>query len=282
MNHHEPMLEEELERIERLGAGATGGPWDAFVEGRDFWGGGSIVRTAGEDLEMLGATAMDFDFIASARQDIPRLLEEVRAVRAELSVHRPEGRIARNPYEPLTEEELRRIGRLSALATGGPWQALVEGRDSWRGPSMVRTAGGNLDIAGATAADLDFIASARQDVPRLLEEVRALRAELFAHRPDLEEVANAYQPMTEVELLRIERLCAGAQKGSWEVRREGRDPWEDSVTVTTACSDLGIAGATAADLEFIASARQDVPRLLEEVRALRAELDRLRSANGSV
>jgi hypothetical protein len=35
----------------------------------------------GEDIEGLGATDADFDFIASARQDIPRLVKEIRLLK---------------------------------------------------------------------------------------------------------------------------------------------------------------------------------------------------------
>jgi hypothetical protein len=83
------MTEDDLQRIERLCAGAVEGPWKASFEGRDHWGGSNIVLTAGEDLDICGATAADLDFIASARQDVPRLLEEVRALRAELERLRP-------------------------------------------------------------------------------------------------------------------------------------------------------------------------------------------------
>lgn len=40
--------------------------------------------TRGEDIEMTGATQADQDFIAHARQDIPRLLSEIRRLNDEL------------------------------------------------------------------------------------------------------------------------------------------------------------------------------------------------------
>lgn len=64
---------------------ATPGPWKSFIEGRDHFGGSSIVRTSGEDLEILGATGEDIDFIAHARQDVPELLAEVERLRALLA-----------------------------------------------------------------------------------------------------------------------------------------------------------------------------------------------------
>jgi hypothetical protein len=57
---------------------ATPGPWRSFIEGRDHWGGSNFIQTSGEDIEFAGATHADQDFIAHARQDIPRLIDEVR------------------------------------------------------------------------------------------------------------------------------------------------------------------------------------------------------------
>ena len=71
------MTDEELRQIEYRCRKATAGPWIAFVEGRDQFCGSSIIRTAGEDIDFCGATTEDIDFIANARQDIPKLLEEV-------------------------------------------------------------------------------------------------------------------------------------------------------------------------------------------------------------
>jgi hypothetical protein len=75
------LTDEELDELERLCNAATPGPWQSFVEGRDHSSGSSFVRTAGEDIEFLGATSADQDFIASARQAVPRLLREIRALR---------------------------------------------------------------------------------------------------------------------------------------------------------------------------------------------------------
>ena len=77
--------------------------------------------------------------------------------------------------DQLTDSELARIQRLCDAATGGPWKAYIEGRDHESGSSFIQTAGTDIELTGASDADYDFIASARQDVPRLLREVRALR-----------------------------------------------------------------------------------------------------------
>jgi len=66
------------ERVEK----ATEGPWKAFVEGRDMECGSSFIQTQGEDIELIGATEADFDFIAHARQDILNLLDEIEKLRS--------------------------------------------------------------------------------------------------------------------------------------------------------------------------------------------------------
>lgn len=178
MNAYQPMTDEELQRIEGLCAGTTKGPWKARIEGRGPWAGSDIVLTGDKDLKVWATSEGDFDFIASVRQDVPRLLEEVKALRAKLErVLFQSEPVAMNVHQSITEEELDRIERLCAGATGGPWQAFIEDRDHWGGSSFVRTAGEDVEM-NASDGDYDFIASARQDVPRLLEEVRALRAEL--------------------------------------------------------------------------------------------------------
>ena len=66
---------------------ATKGPWKAFIEGRDFECGSSFIQTQGDDIEPTGATEADYDFIANARQDIPKLLDEIDRLRALIPDH---------------------------------------------------------------------------------------------------------------------------------------------------------------------------------------------------
>ena len=78
--------EEELKEIELRANQAQAGPWKAYIEGRDHESGSDFIMTGtsdkrGEDIEMIGATKADFDFIANARQDIPRLISEIRELR---------------------------------------------------------------------------------------------------------------------------------------------------------------------------------------------------------
>lgn len=79
---HKALSDLELEAIRRRCDGATPGPWRSFVEGRDHTSGSSFIMTGsgnnrGNDIELSGATTADQDFIAHARQDIPRLLDEI-------------------------------------------------------------------------------------------------------------------------------------------------------------------------------------------------------------
>lgn len=80
----------ELQEMEARAAAAQPGPWKSWVEGRDFLSGSNFIQTGegadrGDDIEMGGATAEDQDFMAAARQDIPRLIAEVRRLRALLN-----------------------------------------------------------------------------------------------------------------------------------------------------------------------------------------------------
>ncbi|MAP96598.1 MAG: hypothetical protein CMK07_16805 [Ponticaulis sp.] len=80
------MTNEELDRIYERCESARIGPWTSFVEGRDHLSGCSFIKVGeGEnrrdDIELTGATVADQDFIASARQDIPALIKEIKRLR---------------------------------------------------------------------------------------------------------------------------------------------------------------------------------------------------------
>jgi hypothetical protein len=75
------LTDEYLQSVEDRAKAATPGPWVSFVEGRDHTSGSSFVRTAGDDIELSGASAADQDFIAHSRQDIPQLVAEIRRLR---------------------------------------------------------------------------------------------------------------------------------------------------------------------------------------------------------
>lgn len=57
-----------------------------MIEGRDHTSGSSFIMTGppgarGTDIELLGATIDDQEFIAHARQDVPRLVAELQRLR---------------------------------------------------------------------------------------------------------------------------------------------------------------------------------------------------------
>jgi len=81
------ITEEELKQIEHRVNSAQPGPRKAYIENRDHESGSNFIMTGtdeqrGNDIEMDGATIADYDFIANARQDIPRLIDEIRKLRA--------------------------------------------------------------------------------------------------------------------------------------------------------------------------------------------------------
>lgn len=83
----------ELDVIEARCKAASPGPWKSFVEGRDHMSGDDFIRVGGDEPDMYvsrhtssglrPASAEDLDFIAAARQDIPRLLAEVKRLRSQ-------------------------------------------------------------------------------------------------------------------------------------------------------------------------------------------------------
>jgi len=86
MKDTQELAPEELDEIRARCDRATPGPWRSYVEGRDHTGGSTFIMvgegaTRRDDLEINGASPDDNDFIAHARQDIPRLVEEVLRLR---------------------------------------------------------------------------------------------------------------------------------------------------------------------------------------------------------
>lgn len=75
----------------------------------------------------------------------------------------------------LSEDDIVEIKRRSEHATPGPWKSYVEGREQMSGSSFIMTGDEDIYLTGATVADQDFIAHARQDISALLVEVDRLR-----------------------------------------------------------------------------------------------------------
>jgi hypothetical protein len=98
------------------------------------------------------------------------------------------------PEDGITDQELDAIERRAHAATRGPWTSYVEGRNQGPGDSFIGTGDPDqsdlyIDYAWwpedqrraneqRRENDLDFIAAARQDVPRLVAEVRRLKKRL--------------------------------------------------------------------------------------------------------
>lgn len=88
----------------------------------------------------------------------------------------------------MTDNEIKEIEDRCKLATPGPWKSLVEGREIESGDSFIMTGisesediwsdkiGADIYLTGATTADQDFIAHARQDIPKLIAEIKRLKS----------------------------------------------------------------------------------------------------------
>lgn len=98
MAAEEPLTEEELAAMEKRLAAAAPAPWWGWLETRDCTGGESFIQItpdADEDNEIyfsrfIGGRELkspneqldaDVDFIAHAREDMPRLIAEIRRLR---------------------------------------------------------------------------------------------------------------------------------------------------------------------------------------------------------
>lgn len=114
---------------------ATKGPWKSYVEGRDHDSGSSFIMTSGADIELLGATIADQDFIASARQDIPELINEVArrplTVTVEQLTRWADSCLRINHLNTLVQGEIaanstQRASELAERARKRAWQMLNE------------------------------------------------------------------------------------------------------------------------------------------------------------
>jgi hypothetical protein len=85
--------------------------------------------------------------------------------------------------EPLSNDELDELDKLATSASPAPWIAF--GGPAIGGPDFIRIGGDDSsqpdmyvehDGRPAPVADLDFIAAARNYVPRLIREIRSRRA----------------------------------------------------------------------------------------------------------
>jgi hypothetical protein len=86
---------------------------------------------------------------------------------------------------PLSDELLAQLLKLTSEIDPVPWTAIVEGRDQTAGDSFIMVGDPSdrrediyvsRDVSPVSPAVLDFIASARNVLPELLEELLTLRA----------------------------------------------------------------------------------------------------------
>lgn len=84
------MTSEELDKVRDRLSKVTPGHWTPCIEGRDFDSGSSFIMVQDgamrrEDIEFIGASAADIDFIGNAKRDIAMLLQEIERLKTYLN-----------------------------------------------------------------------------------------------------------------------------------------------------------------------------------------------------
>jgi len=160
----------DLISIRQRLAGSAPAPW---VVERDA-SGGRRIRTAAagtqneiviwRDFEPAGDA--DVEFIALARNLMDKLVEAAD----------------RGTVDIVSQEELDRLEAAAGRASAGPWTPVLD--DQPEGSSSFIRVGGDPELPDmyvwlgeefAPRADVELIANARQDVPRLVLELRRLK-----------------------------------------------------------------------------------------------------------
>lgn len=82
----------------------------------------------------------------------------------------------------LKKSDIEAMKKRIESTTSGRWVSYIEGRDHTSGSDFIMTGvgserGPDIELSGATHADQDFIAHARQDIEILIEEVERLWSE---------------------------------------------------------------------------------------------------------
>jgi hypothetical protein len=116
----------ELDAMQQRADAASRAPWRSWIEDRDHECGSSFIQVGSDDdrdedmyvsRDDRPISDADLDFIAGARQDIPRLIAEVRRLRART---RPQGHLDSQiafidkPNEPSWNWRLSRCGGVLA------------------------------------------------------------------------------------------------------------------------------------------------------------------------
>jgi hypothetical protein len=97
MGADRPISDAELDAMQLRVDAASKPPWTSFIEGREHECGDDFIRISDDDDEpdmyvsrhtgpygTTPASDADLDFIAAARQDVPRLIAEIKRLRDEL------------------------------------------------------------------------------------------------------------------------------------------------------------------------------------------------------
>jgi hypothetical protein len=105
----------------------------------------------------------DVEFIAMSRNVLPRLVNALEGKQASVTI-----------------EELDMIDAVVNRATPGPWTAFIEEVQPIGGPSVIWVGGNDdpdmylwLGAKIASPGDVNFVAHAREDVPIVVEAIRA-------------------------------------------------------------------------------------------------------------
>lgn len=152
------MDSEKLELIRKRCENAAKEPWISYIEDRDHTCGSNFIQTPESDIELINVSAADQDFIAHARKDILLLLDEINNLKLN---HESE---FVNPI--VSSGELELITERCAKASKGAWLSINS--------NFIEINGNKVELTGASAADMDFIVHAREDVLLLLKEIHNL------------------------------------------------------------------------------------------------------------
>ncbi len=79
----------------------------------------------------------------------------------------------------MLNQKIKEIKERLSKARPSPWKSYIEGRDHYGGDNFIMIGESperneDIHLHGATDADQDFIAHARQDIPFLIQEIEKL------------------------------------------------------------------------------------------------------------
>jgi hypothetical protein len=161
-------LYEDAQRIRALLSRTTPGRWHLrLADGAVLMEPQGVRGDAAVNMTLIGATPKDAEFVANARADAAFALSLFQ-----------EG----SSVEAAQRARLEAILDRCAAATPPPWTSFIEDRDHVSGSDLIARdtddpAYDDLEIVGASASDLDFLAAARHDLVQI--------ARRLCHHPHL-------------------------------------------------------------------------------------------------